>query len=96
MHAGDGSPNDALLVALGISLLAAIHKSDTLAKIPLGVSSRVHILQLDDRAAGILIALRALISQMTSLDVHADKLVFDSRKWILHFQHADLDGWMDG
>lgn len=94
MHTGDGSPNDALLVALGISLLAAIHKSNTLAEIPLGVSSRVHIFQLDDRAAGILVALRALISQMTSLDVHAAELVFVDKK--CQFRMFLMQIWMDG
>jgi hypothetical protein len=53
-----------VLLALG-----TVDKGNTLAKVPLGLGSTVHALQLDDGGLGALEVLATLVAEMTSLDV---------------------------
>jgi len=60
----DSTGVDPVLLALG-----AVDKGHTLPQVPLGLSSRVHTLQLHDAVLGALQVLSALVTQVASFDV---------------------------
>lgn len=76
----DGAGVGSVLLALG-----TVDKGNTLAKVPLGLGSTVHALQLDDGSLGGLEVLATLVAEMTGLDVKTKARTED-----------EIEGWIIG
>lgn len=68
VRAGDLAPDHADLGATDL-LLAAVDESNTLAKVEVGTGDIVNTLNLDEGGTGTGDVTRALVAQVTSLDV---------------------------